>query len=218
MHARVNRPRLSARFDGVDRDDITVPPEALDRALAEHFEIAEPEELPRDAIRLPGGAGNTTRGDGIRRGVGFALVILGSALGYVMNLPDEDSYLKTREELIDQMTVLLGGRVAEQVVFGAVTTGAANDLEKVTSTSKHMIMRYGMSEKLGPRVLGRNHDMPFLGRDMGAEPDYSERLELDLSTIVPSLSVTGTSSDGRPMSSSIPSPYSCGSREPSPAA
>jgi cell division protease FtsH len=61
-----------------------------------------------------------------------------------------------------------------------VTTGAANDLEKVTSTSKHMIMRYGMSEKLGPRVLGRNHDMPFLGRDMGAEPDYSEEIAREI--------------------------------------
>jgi cell division protease FtsH len=61
-----------------------------------------------------------------------------------------------------------------------VTTGAANDLEKVTQTAKHMIMRYGMSEKLGPRVLGRNHDMPFLGRDMGAEPDYSEEIAREI--------------------------------------
>jgi len=74
----------------------------------------------------------------------------------------------------------LGGRAAEELVFNEVTTGAANDLEKVTQTSKHMIMRYGMSEKLGPRVLGRNHDMPFLGRDMGAEPDYSEEIAREI--------------------------------------
>jgi cell division protease FtsH len=61
-----------------------------------------------------------------------------------------------------------------------VTTGAANDLEKVTSISKQMIMRYGMSDKLGPRVLGRNHDMPFLGREMGAEPDYSEEIAREI--------------------------------------
>src|ERR671938_616251 len=61
-----------------------------------------------------------------------------------------------------------------------VTTGAANDLEKVTGSAKQMIMRYGMSEKLGPRVLGRNHDMPFLGRDMGAEPDYSEEIAREI--------------------------------------
>jgi cell division protease FtsH len=61
-----------------------------------------------------------------------------------------------------------------------VTTGAANDLEKVTATAKHMIMRYGMSEKLGPRTLGRNHDMPFLGRDMASEPDYSEEIAREI--------------------------------------
>jgi cell division protease FtsH len=74
----------------------------------------------------------------------------------------------------------LGGRAAEELVFHEVTTGAANDLEKVTSTSKQMIMRFGMSEKLGPRVLGRNHDMPFLGREMGAEPDYSEEIAREI--------------------------------------
>ena len=74
----------------------------------------------------------------------------------------------------------LGGRAAEELVFHEITTGAANDLEKVTSTAKHMIMRYGMSEKLGPRTLGRNHDMPFLGRDMGAEPDYSDEIAREI--------------------------------------
>jgi cell division protease FtsH len=74
----------------------------------------------------------------------------------------------------------LGGRAAEELVFNEVTTGAANDLEKVTSTAKQMIMRYGMSEKLGPRVLGRNQDMPFLGREMSAEPDYSEEIAREI--------------------------------------
>ena len=66
------------------------------------------------------------------------------------------------------MAMTLGGRAAEELVFHEVTTGAANDIEKVTSTAKQMIMRFGMSEKLGPRVLGRNHDLPFLGREMSA--------------------------------------------------
>jgi cell division protease FtsH len=68
----------------------------------------------------------------------------GQALGYVVNLPDEDSYLKSREELIDQMTVLLGGRVAEQTVFGAVTTGAASDLHRVAEIAHSMVHTYGM--------------------------------------------------------------------------
>jgi cell division protease FtsH len=81
---------------------------------------------------------------------------------------------------MDDLSMTLGGRAAEELVFHEVTTGAANDLEKVTHTSKQMIMRFGMSEKLGPRVLGRNHDMPFLGRDMGAEPDYSEEVAREI--------------------------------------
>src|SRR5216684_7213918 len=78
------------------------------------------------------------------------------------------------------MAMTLGGRAAEELVFHEVTTGAANDIEKVTSTSKQMIMRFGMSEKLGPRLLGRNHDMPFLGREMSAEPDYSEEMAREI--------------------------------------
>jgi cell division protease FtsH len=81
---------------------------------------------------------------------------------------------------MDQLAATLGGRAAEELVFNEVTTGAANDLEKVTHTAKQMIMRFGMSEKLGPRVLGRNHDMPFLGREMSAEPDYSEEVAREI--------------------------------------
>jgi cell division protease FtsH len=78
------------------------------------------------------------------------------------------------------MAMTLGGRAAEEIVFNEITTGASNDIEKVTSTAKAMVMRFGMSEKLGPRVLGRNHDMPFLGREMGSEPDYSEEVAREI--------------------------------------
>jgi cell division protease FtsH len=81
---------------------------------------------------------------------------------------------------MNQLAMTLGGRAAEELVFHEVTTGAANDLEKVTHISKQMIMRYGMSEKLGPRVLGRNHDLPFLGREMSSEPDYSEEIAREI--------------------------------------
>src|SRR5207248_6831985 len=89
-------------------------------------------------------------------------------------------YLTTRTALMHQMGMTLGGRAAEEIVFHEVTTGAANDLEKVTQTAKQMIMRFGMSEKLGPRVLGRGHDQPFLGRDYGAEADYSEEIAREI--------------------------------------
>jgi cell division protease FtsH len=110
----------------------------------------------------------------------ISIISRGQALGYTISLPAEDKFLTTKQALMDQMAMTLGGRAAEELVFHEVTTGAANDLEKVTGTAKHMIMRYGMSEKLGPRVLGRNHDMPFLGRDMGAEPDYSEEIAREI--------------------------------------
>jgi cell division protease FtsH len=110
----------------------------------------------------------------------ITIVSRGQALGLTISLPTEDRYLTTRSALMHQMAMTLGGRAAEELVFNEVTTGAANDLEKVTSISKQMIMRYGMSEKLGPRVLGRNHDMPFLGREMGAEPDYSEEIAREI--------------------------------------
>ena len=104
----------------------------------------------------------------------ISIISRGQALGYTISLPREDRYLTTKGSLMDQLAMFLGGRAAEELVFNEITTGASNDIEKVTSTAKQMIMRFGMSEKLGPRVLGRNHDMPFLGREMGAEPDYSE--------------------------------------------
>ena len=110
----------------------------------------------------------------------ITIVSRGQALGLTISLPTEDRYLTTRTALMHQMGMMLGGRAAEEIVFHEVTTGAANDLEKVTSTAKSMIMRFGMSEKLGPRVLGRSHDMPFLGRDWGAEADYSEEIAREI--------------------------------------
>jgi cell division protease FtsH len=74
----------------------------------------------------------------------------------------------------------LGGRAAEEIVFSEVTTGASNDLEKVTATAKQMVMRFGMSEKLGPRVFGHDHSMPFLGREFSAEPDYSDEIAREI--------------------------------------
>jgi len=94
----------------------------------------------------------------------ISIVPRGSALGYVVNLPDEDSYLKTREELIDQMTVLLGGRVAEQVVFGAVTTGAANDLQRVEEITHAMIHHYAMGSGDAPQAALKDQALSDLTR------------------------------------------------------
>src|SRR5690348_10687849 len=110
----------------------------------------------------------------------ISIISRGQALGYTISLPSEDKFLTTRAELQDTLAMTLGGRAAEEIVFGEVTTGASNDLEKVTATAKQMVMRFGMSEKLGPRVFGHDHGQPFLGREFSAEPDYSDEIAREI--------------------------------------
>src|SRR6202045_238064 len=110
----------------------------------------------------------------------ITIVSRGQALGLTISLPTEDRYLTSRSALLDRLAMMPGGRAAEELVFQEITTGAANDLEKITYTAKQMVMRFGMSEKLGPRVLGRDASMLFLGRDMGHEPDYSEEVAREI--------------------------------------
>jgi cell division protease FtsH len=109
-----------------------------------------------------------------------SIISRGQALGYTISLPSEDKFLTTRAELTDTMAMTLGGRAAEEIVFGEITTGASNDLEKVTETAKQMVMRFGMSERLGPRVFGHDRSQPFLGREFSAEPDYSDEIAREI--------------------------------------
>ncbi len=110
----------------------------------------------------------------------ISIVSRGQALGYTINLPTEDKFLTSRAELTDTMAMTLGGRAAEEIVFGEITTGASNDLEKVTETAKQMVMRFGMSERLGPRVFGHDRGQPFLGREFSSEPDYSDEIAREI--------------------------------------
>ncbi len=110
----------------------------------------------------------------------ISIIGRGQALGYTISLPGEDKFLTTRAELGDTMAMTLGGRAAEEIVFGEITTGASNDLEKVTATAKQMVMRYGMSERLGPRVFGHDRGQPFLGREFSSEPDYSDEIAREI--------------------------------------
>lgn len=110
----------------------------------------------------------------------ISIINRGQALGYMISMPTEDKFLTTRSELKDGMAMTLGGRAAEEIIFGEITTGASNDLEKVTATAKQMVMRYGMSEKLGPRVFGHDHAQPFLGREFSSEPDYSDEIASEI--------------------------------------
>jgi cell division protease FtsH len=110
----------------------------------------------------------------------ISVISRGQALGYTISLPTEDRFLTTKAELEDMMAMTLGGRAAEELIFGEVTSGASNDLEKVTQTAKQMVMRYGMSERLGPRVFGHDHSQPFLGREFSTEPDYSDEIAREI--------------------------------------
>jgi cell division protease FtsH len=110
----------------------------------------------------------------------ISVISRGQALGYTISMPQEDRFLTTRAELKDAMAMTLGGRAAEELVFGEITTGASNDIEKVTATAKQMVMRFGMSEKLGPRVFGHDHGQPFLGREFSTEPDYSDEIAREI--------------------------------------
>ncbi len=119
--------------------------------------------------------------------VGFALpnadpvhkvtiVARGRSLGHTLSLPTHDKYLSRRSELVDQLAQLLGGRAAEEIIFADPTTGAANDIEKVTEIARRMVMEYGMSDELGPMQYGRASSEVFLGRDYGRQQDYSDEV------------------------------------------
>lgn len=100
----------------------------------------------------------------------------GMAMGYTMPVPDEDRYRITREQFLDKVAMSLGGRAAEQIVFGEISTGASDDLEKSTKMVRQMIMEYGMSDELGPLTYGRRQEAVFLGRDLMRARDYSEEV------------------------------------------
>lgn len=106
----------------------------------------------------------------------ISIIPRGGALGYVLQLPVEDRYLVTKSEMVDRITVMLGGRVAEHLMFGEISTGAQNDLERATDLARRMVCEYGMSEKVGPITLGKGQGEVFLGRDFTRSRNYSEEV------------------------------------------
>jgi len=184
----VNLFELASQTSGLTGADLAnIANEAAIRCARRHGTALSKQDFEGALERVVAGVqSNTTLNDHERRVVAYheaghaltrellmtvdrvhkiSIVPRGQALGYVMNLPDEDSYLKTREELIDQMTVLLGGRVAEQLVFGAVTTGAANDLQRVSEITHAMVHQYGMgSQTAAPRAVVESEAVSDLTR------------------------------------------------------
>ncbi|MBN1872665.1 MAG: ATP-dependent zinc metalloprotease FtsH [Anaerolineae bacterium] len=105
-----------------------------------------------------------------------SIVSRGLAGGYTLTMPEEDRYIVQRSKIEDEMAYGLGGRAAEEIALHEISTGASSDLEKVTQMARAMVMRYGMSEKLGPLVYGRKEELVFLGKEIGEQRDYSEAM------------------------------------------
>jgi len=110
----------------------------------------------------------------------ISIISRGRALGYTLALPTEDKFLSARGEMLDQIAMMLGGRVAEAITIGDVTTGASNDIERATKLARQMVTQYGMSEKLGPMTLGEGAHEVFLGRDFSNQPNYSQEIAFEI--------------------------------------
>jgi cell division protease FtsH len=117
----------------------------------------------------------------------ISVIPRGRALGYTLTLPTEDKFLVAREELIDELAMLLGGRVAEELIFGDITTGAQNDLDRATKIARQMVTEYGMSDRLGPLTLGQKSGEVFLGRDFASHPDYSDQVAFEIDSEIRAL-------------------------------
>ena len=103
-----------------------------------------------------------------------SIIPRGQALGWTLQLPEEDRHITTRSALCDRLAVLLGGRTAEELIYGDPSTGASNDIERATEIARAMVTQYGMSDSLGPLQLGHRSAEVFLGRDLSTQPNYSE--------------------------------------------
>jgi cell division protease FtsH len=173
---------LAARRDKqvIGMDEFT---EAIERVIAgpeRKSRIISDEEKEIIAYHEAGHAvvmSNLAHSDPVHK---VSIVSRGMALGYTMPLPEEDRYLKHRARFKDQLAGLLGGRVAEELIFDDVTTGAANDLGQVTKLARKMVCEFGMSEKLGPMTFGQRQELVFLGKDIAEQRDYSEAVAQEI--------------------------------------
>ena len=106
----------------------------------------------------------------------ISIMSRGSALGWTLSLPGDDQHLANEVALHEQLAGLMGGRVAEEIVFGHVTSGAESDIKKATQLARRMVTQWGMSQTIGPVSMGENNELVFLGRDLGERRNYSEQM------------------------------------------
>jgi cell division protease FtsH len=173
---------LAARHDK-DQIDMEEMEEAIDRVIAgpeRKTRLISEKEKEITAYHEAGHAivgALLPEADPVHK---ITIIPRGQALGVTMSLPTEDRFMMSRSQLMAQLAMMLGGRAAERVVFDEITTGASNDLERVTQTAKQMVTRFGMSEKLGPMALGHQQGQVFMGRDFHAQPDYSDEIAFQI--------------------------------------
>ncbi len=126
----------------------------------------------------------------------ISIISRGQALGYTITLPTEDKFMVKKKEILDKLSHMLAGRVAEEIRFDDITTGASNDLQRATETARRMITQYGMSENLGPLTFGHDPGQPFLGRDYGMGQEYSdetaEKIDVEIRRVVDEAYETAT--------------------------
>ena len=164
--------------------------ESIDRVIAgpeRKGRIISPKEKEMTAYHEAGHAlvaWKLPHADAVHK---ISVVPRGAMGGYTRLLPEEDRYLWTKNQFDDMLATALGGRLAEELVFTEITTGASNDLENATRIALRMIKQYGMSESLGPRTFGRREEMIFLGREIHEERDYSDKIAEEIDKEVQSL-------------------------------
>src|SRR5512136_386100 len=173
LAARRNRKTISmAEFeDAIER--VIAGPGRKSRIISQHEkEIIAFHEAGHAVV-----AHNLPNCDPVHK---VTIVAHGMAGGYTLALPEEERRLESKARLIDNLAFALGGRAAEEIVFNDVTTGASNDLERVTEITRSMVTRFGMSDKLGPMVFGQKEELVFLGKELGEQRDYSEAVAQEI--------------------------------------
>ncbi|HZC18199.1 MAG TPA: ATP-dependent zinc metalloprotease FtsH, partial [Rubrobacteraceae bacterium] len=179
----VNEAALLAARHNKDHIDQSEMEEAVDRVIAgpeRKTRLISDKEKEITAYHEAGHAivgGLLSEADPVHK---ITIIPRGQALGVTMSLPTEDRFMMSRGQLLAQLSMMLGGRAAERVTFDEITTGASNDLERVTQTARQMVTRYGMSDKLGPMALGHQNGQVFMGRDFSSQPDYSDEIAFQI--------------------------------------
>lgn len=169
LAARIGKAKVSARelYEAVDR--VVAGPERKSRIISEtEKKIIAYHELGHAIV-----SHQLLHTDPVHK---ISILPRGQALGYTLQFPEQDRFLVSKQQILDRISVALGGRAAEELVFGDVTTGASNDLQRSTEMVRDMITKYGMSEELGPIQFGNQHENPFLGRSMTEDRNYSEEI------------------------------------------